>query len=81
MATEAFLSIYHYFLPRSKLVYHAVKESEGSHSEEAHTDGDYEVCFDNRMSTWAEKVLWFEVTVHDPVDDYYDDYIGLCKRF
>lgn len=61
--------------PESKLVYHAVKEAEGTHSEEAHTDGDYEVCFDNRMSTWAEKVLWFEVTVHDPVDDYYDDYI------
>ena len=39
-------------------------------------EGDYEVCFDNRMSTWAEKVLWFEVTVHDPIDDYYDDYIG-----
>ena len=57
-------------------MYHAVKESEGSHSEEAHMDGDYEVCFDNRMSTWAEKVLWFEVTVHDPIDDYYDDYIG-----
>ena len=57
-------------------MYHAVKESEGSHSEEAHMEGDYEVCFDNRMSTWAEKVLWFEVTVHDPIDDYYDDYIG-----
>ena len=47
-----------------------------SHNEEAHMDGDYEICFDNRMSTWAEKVVWFEVTVHDPEDDYYDDYIG-----
>ena len=28
-------------------MYHAVKESEGSHSEEAHMEGDYEVCFDN----------------------------------
>jgi len=61
--------------PEAKLVYEAVKESEGSHNEEAHMDGDYEICFDNRMSTWAEKVVWFEVTVHDPEDDYYDDYI------
>ena len=51
-------------------------DSDGSHSEEAHMDGDYEICLDNRMSTWAEKVVWFEVTIHDPVDDYYDDYIG-----
>ena len=57
-------------------MYHAVKESEGSHSEEAHMEGDYEVCFDNRMSTWAEKVVWLEITLHDPTDDYYEDYIG-----
>ena len=51
-------------------------DSDGSHSEEAHMDGDYEICLDNRMSTWAEKVVWFELTIHDPEDDYYDDYIG-----
>ena len=28
------------------------------------------------MSTWAEKVVWLEITVHDPTDDYYEDYIG-----
>ena len=44
-------------------------------------DGDYEICLDNRMSTWAEKVVWFEVTIHDPVDDYYDDYIGQFSDF
>merc|ERR1712027_66496 len=61
--------------PESQMVYHAVKEIEGSHTEEASVSGDYEICFDNRMSTWAEKTVWFEVVIHDPEDDYYDDYI------
>jgi len=61
--------------PEAKIVYSVEMDSEGSHSEEAHMDGDYEICLDNRMSTWAEKVVWFELTIHDPEDDYYDDYI------
>ena len=28
------------------------------------------------MSTWAEKVVWVEMTVRDPNDEYYEDYIG-----
>ena len=36
---------------------------------------------DNTMSTWAEKVVWLEVTVRDPNDEYYEDYIGWCRRF
>ena len=32
------------------------------------------------MSTWAEKVVWLEMTVHDPTDDYYEDYIGAGWR-
>ena len=39
----------------------------------------HQICLDNRMSTWSDKVVWFEVTVHDPKDDYYDDYIGEDK--
>merc|ERR1711989_120702 len=31
------------------------------------------VCFDNRVSTWSDKILWFEVNVEDPDDDYTDD--------
>merc|ERR1719204_1157579 len=33
----------------------------------------YKVCFDNRVSTWSDKILWFEVNVEDPDDDYTDD--------
>ena len=32
------------------------------------------------MSTWAEKIVWLEITVHDPTDDYYEDYIGTDTR-
>ena len=32
-----------------------------------------QVCFDNRVSTWSDKILWFEVNVEDPDDDYTDD--------
>lgn len=38
--------------------------------------GDHKLCLDNRMSTWAEKVVWLEITVRDPNDEYYEDYIG-----
>jgi len=61
--------------PESNVIYHVVQEEEGSFSEELEKDGDYEVCLDNTISTWSDKVVWFEVTVHDPKDDYYDDYI------
>ena len=39
-----------------------------------------QLCLDNSMSTWAEKVVWLEITVHDPTDDYYEDYIGTGNR-
>ena len=38
--------------------------------------GDHKLCLDNRMATWAEKVVWLEITVRDPNDEYYEDYIG-----
>eukprot|EP00090_Calanus_glacialis_P003244 TRINITY_DN12395_c0_g1_i1.p1 TRINITY_DN12395_c0_g1~~TRINITY_DN12395_c0_g1_i1.p1 ORF type:complete len:244 (+),score=73.13 TRINITY_DN12395_c0_g1_i1:138-869(+) len=61
--------------PDSELIYHVIQENEGSFSEEMQKDGDYEICLDNKMSAFSDKVVWFEVTVHDPKDDYYDDYI------
>ena len=42
------------------------------------------VCFDNRVSTWSDKILWFEVNVEDPDDDYTDDddYFGeYCHHY
>jgi len=61
--------------PESEIIYHVIQKTEGSFSEELTEEGDYEICLDNRMSTWSDKVVWFEVAVHDPKDDYYEDYI------
>jgi len=61
--------------PENKIVYSVERENEGSHSEEAHMNGDYQICLDNRMSTFAEKIVSFELMINDPTDDYYDDYI------
>merc|ERR1712098_107935 len=36
-------------------------------------DGDFKLCFDNKVSTWSDKVIWFETEVTDPEDDYWDD--------
>lgn len=61
--------------PDFEEIFNVERENDGSYSEEVHHDGDYEVCLDNEMSTISDKVVWFEVAVHDPTDDYYDDYI------
>ena len=37
-------------------------------------DGDYRLCFDNTPSRWSDKIVWFEIQVEDPEDDYDDDY-------
>ena len=43
---------------------------------EAEDSGDYRICLDNKVSTWSDKTVWFEVQVEDPEDDYDDDYMG-----
>merc|ERR1712013_168743 len=45
--------------PESRVIYHVVQEEEGSFSEELDKDGDYEICLDNTMSTWSDKVVWW----------------------
>merc|ERR1719318_1048467 len=42
---------------------------------EAEESGDYRICLDNKVSTWSDKTVWFEVQVEDPEDDYDDDYM------
>ena len=47
-----------------------------SYNGEAEETGDYKICLDNKVSTWSDKTVWFEVQVEDPEDDYDDDYMG-----
>lgn len=62
--------------PEARVLYDAKRYSEGNYNDIAEVAGDYKLCLDNTMSTWAEKVVWLEITLHDPTDDYYEDYIG-----
>merc|ERR1719195_27513 len=59
--------------PTLSILYESDLENDGSFNGEAEENGDYKVCFDNRVSTWSDKILWFEVNVEDPDDDYTDD--------
>lgn len=54
-------------------LYEGSLQTEGSWNGEAEENGDYKVCFDNRASSWSDKIVWFEINVEDPEDDYDED--------
>merc|ERR1711971_107588 len=59
--------------PTLSVMYETELQNDGSFNGEAEENGDYKVCFDNRVSTFSDKIVWFEVNVEDPDDDYTDD--------
>jgi len=59
--------------PESKVIFESEMDTDGSHHHEAEEEGDYKICLDNKVSTWSDKVVWFEVELEDPQDDYFDD--------
>lgn len=59
--------------PSFTQLFESIMQSDGSFNGEAAEHGDFKVCFDNRESTWSDKIVWFEVNVADPEDDYTDD--------
>jgi len=61
--------------PSVNIVYENNMVTEGSFNGEAEDSGDYKICLDNKVSTWSDKTVWFEVQVEDPEDDYDDDYM------
>jgi len=52
-------------------------KSDGSHREQVTEAGDYQICFDNTFSTFAHKVIVFELMIesedHKDDDPWYDD--------
>merc|ERR1712012_958269 len=58
--------------PTLSILYESDLENDGSFNGEAEENGDYKVCFDNRVSTWSDKILWFEVKVEDPETAIHD---------
>jgi len=61
--------------PNYNTIYENNMVTEGSYNGEAEDNGDYRICLDNKVSTWSDKTVWFEVQVEDPEDDYDDDYM------
>jgi hypothetical protein len=43
--------------PGRRLIYEAERETEGSFAFSAESDGDYQICFSNRMSTLTPKTV------------------------
>merc|ERR1711892_840642 len=58
--------------PMNKELFVADEENEGNFNEELEEDGEYQICLDNTISSWTDKTVWFEVSITDPTDDYYD---------
>lgn len=49
--------------PDGKVQYHEPKEKQGEFSFSSHKTGEYQFCFSNDMSTFAEKSIEFEISV------------------
>lgn len=49
--------------PDEKIILEAEKERQGDFVFTANQIGDYEFCFNNEMSTFAEKFVDFEIAV------------------
>lgn len=53
--------------PLDKVILDGTKERQGDFVFTAQSIGEYSFCFSNEMSTFAEKLVDFEIAVHPPV--------------
>jgi len=53
--------------PGDKVILSNQKERQGDFVFTAQDSGEYRVCFDNEMSTFADKMVDFEIAVRDPL--------------
>lgn len=54
---------YAVYSPSEKIIMNGQKERQGDFVFTANEVGEYRFCFDNEMSTFAEKMVDFEITV------------------
>ena len=54
--------------PRGKIILDGQKERQGDFVFSANDIGEYSFCFDNEMSTFAEKYVDFEISVSEAFD-------------
>lgn len=57
--------------PSKKIILEGAKERQGDFVFTATETGEYEFCFNNEMSTFAEKLVDFEIAVRDVLSSLY----------
>jgi hypothetical protein len=58
----------------TRIILEGMKERQGDFVFTANREGEYEFCFSNDMSTFAEKMVDFEITVSSPVGVGWEDW-------
>lgn len=53
--------------PKDKVILDGTKERQGDFVFTANDEGEYSFCFNNEMSTFAEKMVDFEIAVGIPL--------------
>lgn len=62
--------------PGNKLILDGQKERQGDFVFTAETVGEYEFCFSNEMSTFAEKMVDFEIAVNIGPSPFFFPWFG-----
>ena len=50
------------------------RKSDNAHRSTVDADGDYKICFDNSMSRFSPKIVFFEIIIENEDDANYDEF-------
>ena len=53
------------------------RKSDNTHRTTVKESGDYKICFDNSLSRFSGKIVFFEIIVESNEDDEKDDEVGV----
>lgn len=59
--------------PKANMLVDQKNQEEGSFEFKVDEDGEYELCFDNGVSSYYDKIVFFEIVVDGEKDDAEDD--------
>jgi len=59
--------------PTGNLIFSDFRKSENQHRFSPTEDGEYQLCFDNGVSAYYERIVFFSFDTEDPGDEHDDD--------